>query len=300
MKLIDYKPIWFGWPNRHEVVSDRLRSTLRIVHSAESNGWANQDLPFMSRPLLRLFTWYSRRYIRKHFHTIRVSRAGVPHTSAGWPLVVYSNHASWWDPLLGLILREEFFPNRDTFSPMESTMLRRYGFFRKLGFFGVEQKTRRGAVQFLRIAQAVLHSPNNILAITPQARFADVRERPIRFASGLGHLASRVPKAHFTPLAIEYVFWEERLPEVLVRFGPPIQICANTVGPTNAADWTRLFEKALQDNQEALSAEAQHRCSDDFVILLRGGAGQGGMYDFWRWLKAKYRGQTFEKEHASK
>ncbi|HLH57402.1 MAG TPA: lysophospholipid acyltransferase family protein [Verrucomicrobiae bacterium] len=255
--------------------------------------------PTISRTLLGWFTWYSRRYARKHFHTVRVARNGLPHTFAGWPLVVYSNHASWWDPIVCLLLRDKFFPERDTFAPMDSAMLRRYGFFKWLGFFGVEQQTRRGAVQFLTTAQTVLESPNAILAITPQARFADVRERPIRFASGLGHLATRVPKACFLPVAIEYVFWEERLPEVLVRFGPPVQVCSNKSARTQAADWTRLFEKALQDNLEALSVEAQRRRPDDFVVLLRGGSGQGGVYDFWRWLKARSRGQKFREGHAS-
>lgn len=300
MKLTAYKPVPFHPPREAVGMTDRLCPTLRERDAAETNRGKKQGLPSISQPLLRWFTRYSRRYVRKHFHTVRISGAGLPQDLEGWPLVVYSNHSSWWDPLLGLILRERFFPNRDTFAPMESRMLRRYGFFRWLGFFAVEQLTRRGAVQFLSTAQAVLASPNHLLAITPQGRFADVRERPVHFASGLGHLVSRVERACFLPLAIEYVFWEERLPEVLVRFGPATKVCGRDLLPASSARWTALFEKNLQETQEALAAQAQRRCSADFVEILRGGAGQGGVYDVWRWLKAQCRGQKFDKEHTNK
>ncbi|HRI14672.1 MAG TPA: lysophospholipid acyltransferase family protein [Verrucomicrobiota bacterium] len=323
------------------------------------------QVPRISRPLLRWFTWYSRRYIRNHFHSLRVSRAGLPLRADRLPLVIYSNHASWWDALVGLVLKVEFFPDRAAFAPMDAAMLERYRFFRRLGFFGVEQRTRRSAVQFLRTAEAVLESPQGALFITPQSRFADVRERPLRFESGLGHLAARVRRALFVPAAIEYVFWEERLPEILVRFGEPVEIPAGNdpqagrvaprVPPGQADEagatarpatpqnsraplkgpallplpcplpmgdgrgerkshsddvrpvssrshrhWTSLFEQKLADAQDALALEAQRRQPEDFETVLRGGAGQGGVYDWWRSLKAAYRGEKFRKEHGAK
>ena len=179
------------------------------------------ELPSISLLLLRWFTWYSRGYLRRHFHSLRVSRAGLPPETSGLPLVLFTNHASWWDPLVGLVLKTHFFADRALFAPIDAAMLTRYGMFRKLGFFGVEQCSRRGAVEFLRMSETILQSSNHLLAVTPQGRFADVRERPIRFKAGLGHLATRVERALFLPMATELVFWEERLPEVLVRFGEP-------------------------------------------------------------------------------
>ena len=66
----------------------------------------------------------------------------------GLPLVIYSNHASWWDPLVGLVLKSEFFADRTPFAPMDAAMLERYKLFARLGFFGVEQHSRRGAIAF--------------------------------------------------------------------------------------------------------------------------------------------------------
>lgn len=261
---------------------------------------ASMTLPCISPLLLRWFIWYSRRYLRRHFHSLRISRTGLPPAADGLPLVVYANHASWWDALVFLVAKDEFFSDHTALAPMDAAMLERYKFFRRLGFFGVEQNTRRGAIQFLRTAEAVLRSPQTLLAITPQSRFADVRERPLRFAPGLGHLAARVGHARFVPFAVEYVFWEERLPEILIRFGKPLKIWSVSRTNSDPGPWTARFEQELAKTQDDLAAEAMRRDPADFQVRLPGGAGQGGVYDWWRSWKAGVRGETFRKEHGNK
>lgn len=260
----------------------------------------SRTLPRISPLLLRWFTWYCRGYLRRHFHALRVSTNGLPPDTAGSPLVIYTNHASWWDPLVGLVIKDTFFSERSLFAPIDAAMLARYRMFAKLGFFGVEQGSRRGAVQFLRTSEAILQSPQSLLAVTPQSRFADVRERPVKFRAGLGHLATRVDRAAFLPMAAEFVFWEERLPEVLVRFGEPVEVRRDRATAFTHDYWTELFEQKLEATQDALSLEAQRRNASEFKTLLLGGAGQGGVYDLWRALKARLRGESFIKEHGRK
>ncbi len=257
-------------------------------------------LPAVSAPWLRWFTWYSRRYCRRHFHSLRVSKSGLPSELPALPLVIYTNHASWWDALVCLLLKEELFSARTAFAPIDAGMLQRYKFFGRLGFFGVEQNTRRGARQFLRVSDTILESPRHLLALTPQGRFADPRERPVRFAAGLGHLATRESPTAYVPLAIEYVFWEERLPEILVRFGEPTVSGGDHRPQPSPEAWTSFFERELARTQDALAKESQRRCPEDFECLLRGGAGQGGIYDLWRAFKAAWRGESFQKEHGTK
>lgn len=265
-----------------------------------SHASSSVPIPGASPWLLGWFTWYSRRYLRRHFHSLRISRSGGAPKADGVPLVIYSNHASWWDPLVGLVLKDHCFPERNLFAPMDAIALQRYGLFRKLGFFPVEQKSPRGAVQFLRSARMVLQSPQSLLAVTPQSRFADVRERPVEFEGGLGLLATRVERALFVPLAVEYVFWEERLPEILVRFGDPVAVNHQISATQPAVEWTKYLERRMQENQDALAAEVQRRNPASFEMILRGGAGQGGVYDWWRSVQARFRGETFEKEHGQK
>lgn len=265
-----------------------------------SHASSSVTVPGASPLLLGWFTWYARRYLRRHFHSLRISRSGSAPGYRDQPLVIYSNHASWWDPLVCLVLKAHRFPERQAFTPIDATALERYGILRRVGFFPVEQRSARGAVQFLRTATAILKSPRNLLAITPQSRFADVRERPVRFEGGLGLLATRVDDVVFVPFAAEYVFWEERLPEILVRFGDAVVVKNKAAIDQSPAEWTKFFEIKMQENQDALAAEVQRRSPEDFQMVLRGGAGQGGVYDWWRSLVARVRGKSFQREHGQR
>jgi 1-acyl-sn-glycerol-3-phosphate acyltransferase len=210
--------------------------------------------------------------------------------------VLFVNHASWWDPLICLLLDRRYFPDREASAPIDARALTQYRFFERLGFFGVEQGTRRGAITFLRTAEARLARPRATLWLTPQGRFADVRERPVRFAAGLGHLASRAPHACYVPVALEYPFWEESRPEALVRFGEPVALPPGI----QANEASARLESALATTQDALAEEALLRQPDRFACLLAGGAGVGGIYDLWRRLRAWARGRSFRAEHGTK
>lgn len=263
---------------------------------AGSPGPQRVNLPARSPTVIKAFARYARWYVSRHFHGVRISNAGLPVVPPDRPLVLFVNHASWWDPLVCLLLDQTYFPGRAAWAPIDATALKQYRFFARLGFFGVEQGTRRGAVTFLRTAEAILASANSTLWLTPQGRFADVRERPVRFAAGLGHLASRAHHACFVPVALEYPFWEESRPEVLVRFGAMVPL-----PPDLAPDAGSMrLETALAATQDALAAESLRRRPADFTVLLAGGAGVGGIYDLWRRLRAWAGGRRFRAEHGTK
>jgi 1-acyl-sn-glycerol-3-phosphate acyltransferase len=255
-------------------------------------------VPAVSALWMRWFSAYAERYVRKHFHAVRVLRPPPPLSSA--PLVVFLNHASWWDPMLCLVLRNRFFMQRESFAPIDADALAKYPFFRKLGFFPVEQHTARGAIEFLRGATDVLARPNAALWITPHGRFADVRERPVEFRSGLAHLAERVRTATFLPLAVEYPFWEERRPEICLSFGEPLLITESPAGEPRSSTPQHFFENRLRATQEELAAAVIQRDVARFRVIERSSGGVGGIYDLWRRTKAVCRGQSFQPEHGVK
>lgn len=273
---------------------DHPRERRRVRRFA---GQQAAQLPAVSPLVLRWFAKYSGRYLRKHFHSLRLSLLDVPANNPERPLVIYLNHASWWDPLVVLLLTRELFPKRTFFAPMDARALERYGIFKRIGCFGVEQGTIRGVKQFLAASLAALAVPGGALCVTPQGRFADVRERPLRFEGGLGQLACRTTDAVFLPLALEYVYWEERLPEVLTRFGKPLVFPQNM--SCNPAEATRLLEEQLIKTQDSLAQDSQAREVLGFTNLLSGSSGVGGIYDRWRRLRSWLRGERFVAEHSS-
>ena len=240
------------------------------------------SLPQISQPLLRFFSRYSAGYLARHFHALRLLEKCAPPNESDGPLVVYLNHAAWWDPLVCLFLARRFFGKRPAYAPMEASALQRYGFFRRLGFFPVETGTRRGAAEFLRTSEAVLARPESVLFLTPQGRFVDVRA-PLVLAPGLEHLAARTPHAHFVPLAVEYTFWEERKPEILVGFG-----AAAESGP----------REQLALLQAQLAAAAQRRQPNEWQVLLKSRGGVNWFYDSWLRARARLRGESFDPSHS--
>src|SRR5882757_9386597 len=203
-----------------------------------------------SRRLLRFFSHYLRWYVGRHFHALRLANSARFPITTG-PLIVFANHASWWDPLACFVLSGHFLPGASHYGPMDEGALNHYGFLRKLGFFPVDNGTPRGAAQFLRAAQQILSAPNSVLWISPEGRFSDMRTRPAIFRPGLAALVARLGACTLVPLAIEYTFWDERLLEILVSCGQPLEVTDAELH--TAAEWNQRLEAALAATQDELA-----------------------------------------------
>ncbi len=212
---------------------------------------------------------------------------------AGRPVIIYTNHPSWWDPALFILLSDTVLRGRPGFGPMDAQALDRYRLLRRMGVFGIDLDTPRGAARFLDVGRAVLRQKSSVLWITAEGAFTDSRARPVRLRPGLAHLARRVPDAVLVPMAIEYTFWNERKPEALVRFGPPFEAGA----PRSLAEWQSLLEDELTRTMDALATESLARNPALFVPVLQGMGGVGGIYDLWRRARAAAVGQRAKLSH---
>ncbi len=186
-------------------------------------------LPTRWNWFLNGFRRYVRRYVRKHFHAVRVSNTSSSLPPDDAPLLVVMNHPSWWDPMIGVLLLD-LFPRHIHFGAIDAGMLKKYWAFSKLGFFGVDQTSLRGAAQFLRTGTEILSENRRAVWVTAQGNFADVRTRPLNLRSGVGHLAARMSRGWVVPMAVEYTFWTESKPEALVRIGECIAVTGTAGG----------------------------------------------------------------------
>ena len=247
-----------------------------------------------SRVVMWLFGWVIARYIRRQFHAVRMAHA-ERFRALDQPLIVCVNHPSWWDPLTCITVYRNLMPNHLHYAPMDADALRQYGFFRKIGLFPIEMGTARGAAQFLRGGREVLANPRNVLWVTPQGEFTDQRQRPTRFKPGLGALVHRMGSCTVLPLAIEYTYWDQRLPEVLLLCGAPVRV--ENSRERTPAEWTAILEDALEAAQNELVALAKDRDAKNFSTLAAGGVGVGGLYQLWQRLRARMRGEAYKPEH---
>jgi 1-acyl-sn-glycerol-3-phosphate acyltransferase len=249
--------------------------------------------PFAARSavLLTLFRAYLHVFFWRRFSGVRLSRGFIPHDPAGRPVVVYTNHPSWWDPALIMLVSPKLFEGRIGFGPMDAEALERYGLFRRFGAFGVARGTR-GAAHFLRTARACLAEPRAIMWVTAEGGFTDPRLRPLRLRPGISHLPRHVPDAVFMPAALDYMFWNEARPEALLRFGPPVD-----VAHLGAADAAVVLTEALTAAMDGLAEDSATRDAARFVTLLHGAGGVSAIYDTWRRARAFSQGRAFDPRH---
>ncbi|MEM8645693.1 MAG: lysophospholipid acyltransferase family protein [Pseudomonadota bacterium] len=257
---------------------------------------AQEAMELLNPTICRIFERYLNRYFKKNFHGLRVARDGeAPVIETDHGLVVYCNHASWWDPLVMYYLARALYSDRKAFGPIDATALEKYKFMRKIGLFPVEQDSSRGSVHFLNVSHGLLKEPMTSIWLTPQGEFADARVRPVTFKPGLAHLARDCGKATFLPMAVEYCFWNESKPELLLRFGTPIHSTEPKDKPID--DWQAQLQMALQTAQDKLAMDAMSRDPERFTEVLQGSVGVGVAYDGWRRIKAWARGRSFSAAH---
>jgi 1-acyl-sn-glycerol-3-phosphate acyltransferase len=259
-----------------------------------------EELPPFSREIHRWFMWYVRRYLRRNFHAVRLLRgeegADDRPDISGEPVVFYSNHPGWWDPLTFLFLGEALFPDRMVYGPIDAAALGKYRFLERIGFLGIEPHTWRGAARFLRMARAAARRTDVIFWITAQGEFSDPRVRPLVIRPGVGHAVAAMERGIVVPLAVEYPFWNERCPEMLAAFGPALRVADFPGRPADA--WTDLLARQLEATQERLAQAALNRDPAAFTPLLAGRVGVGPAYDTIRRVKAWLRGERFDASHG--
>ena len=257
---------------------------------------AGKVLRAPSRRAVGLFSIYLRWYLRRHFHSLRVANARrIPPLAE--PLILFANHASWWDPLTAMLVSQAVLPKRDAYAPMDATALEHYSIFKPMGLFPVDNNSPRGAAQLLRAGAQVLSRPGSVLWITPESQLQDARKRPIVFRPGLGALMTRTGRMTCIPVAIEYVYWDERQPEILVNIGEPLEIADGTM--EDARTWTNLLSYAMAATLDELAMLAMDREPEAFDTILSGSGGIGGVYEFWTRLKCAVTGRPYYHDHGS-
>ncbi|MEI6161363.1 MAG: lysophospholipid acyltransferase family protein [Roseococcus sp.] len=229
------------------------------------------------------------------FSALRVAHWGEPQCPPGRPVIILANHPGWWDGVLFMLLMRRFFLERPGFTPMDAAALEKYRFMKRLGVFGVEQNSPRGAVRFLKTAGEVLREPNHMLWMNAPGRFADVRERPVPLAPGVTRLPEIAPEAVILPLAVEYLHWNEKHGETLIAFGAPLE--ARELVALDREARTERIREGMTATMDRLALDAMSREPERFRIVVDGKQGMGGLYGAWQYFRAMIRGEDHTPQH---
>jgi len=277
------------------------------------NVWSAEETPPpTSQWIQQGFHAFLGRYLRRHFHCIGLQGDGFDPSSVTDPLgehvptIVYANHPAWWDPLIAHYLNHLLFQRRQFYAPIDADALSRYRVFEKLGFYGINLKSTSGAAAFLKTSMSILRGQQTALWITPEGRFCDARDHGAALMPGLAHLCSKLSVAdehdspqrrwRVIPMALEYAFWDERLPVCMVRFGQPFE--AATCQGWGKPQWNLRLAERLRENQTALAQSVIARNPAAFKSLMVGKVGAGFLYDSMRRVKSWLNRERFRAEHG--
>lgn len=235
------------------------------------------------------FAWYARHLLRTRFHAVRLLRGSAESLSeadrrAG-PVIVAMSHPSWWDPIVAFWMGTRWFATRRPLAPMEATQLRRFGFFRRLGVFGIDPDSPASLPATVRHVTARFETwPRTVLWITPQGRFTDPREdAPLR--PGTAAIAARSDSVCVVAVAFEYAFWQDQRPEIFIAAEP---VMPEGDGRGRTAGWHRALEPAMRSVRERLAAAVIARDPEAFECAVGGEVARiNPVYDLWLRLRGK-------------
>ena len=256
--------------------------------SGTSDDGLIEDRP--SPAFRRFFAWYATRLVSRRFHALRLlegSREILEDASSEErSLIALISHGSWWDPLVGLVLWRKLMSGRDILMPMASEQLSRFRFFRRLGVFGIDPDDPTSMARMRsHVLQRLSRSPDTLLGLTPQGRFTDPRE-PIRLRPGAAAIAAACERSpRVLVISIEYVFWQDARPELLVA----IRSC-DSPEAGSTTDWYRAMEEGIRRCAMDLAAASIARDESAFEVLVGGKHRINPFMDAWLRIRGRSGG----------
>jgi len=129
------------------------------------------------------FKYYSKFKLENHFNTIRFLG---DIEDLNQPILIISNHFSWWDGFIQLQLNNKFLKRKFHVMMLEE-QLNKFMILNKGGAFSV-QKNSRDIINSLNYSVEVLSDKNNLLLMFPQGEIQSLYTDNYVFGNGLSYL----------------------------------------------------------------------------------------------------------------
>ena len=185
----------------------------------------------------------------------------------GVPTILFAPHCNWWDGIVLYNITHRIFHKEIRLMVEE---LNRFPLLRRGGAYSVCKKSPQSAMKALQYSVDVVGDLKNILCIFPQGIIRPPHFRPIEFQTGLAYIAQnavkRYGKVNLVPLAIDYCFFRDNRPEVIVEFGSKIELTDSKI---DRKTLTHMLEKSLQVTCDKQFHEIATGEITDYKILFK-------------------------------
>lgn len=205
--------------------------------------------------------------LQNRFYAFRYKGAeGV--LEKGVPTVVYAPHCNWWDGIVLYNIAHRILHKEIRLMVEE---LNRFPLLRRGGAYSVCKKSPQSAMKALNYSIDVVGDLRNVLFIFPQGIIRPPHYRPIEFQTGLAYIAqnaaTRYGKINLVPISIDYCFFRDNRPEVVVNFGEKLTL-------TKECDFARktlthMLENYMVDISNKQFDDISHGRVEDYDILFK-------------------------------
>ncbi len=192
---------------------------IRSVPPTTYSSWARWILDALIRPSLR-----------RSFCGLFL-RGGVPKIPSERPLLIVSNHMSWWDAFLILELQRVLRPGAPIFTIALEETLRQHPFLGRVGLIPLNPSD---SLSFRRVLKAVTErissfsrsgskGPAPIIVFFPQGKIRPAWASPLGFRDGIALLARALPRGLILPLGMIIEPLNQKRPSVWLKCGEPLE-----------------------------------------------------------------------------
>lgn len=190
------------------------------------------------------------------------------YTDSNTPTILFAPHCNWWDGIVLYNITHRIFHKEIRLMVEE---LNRFPLLRRGGAYSVNKKSAQSAMKALQYSVDVVGDSRNILCIFPQGIIRPPHYRPIEFQTGLAYIAQncikKYGKVNLIPLGLDYCFFRDNRPEVVIEFGKTIQLTKDQA--IDRKDLTHMLEHALTKTCDDLAESISKGDVSEFNILFK-------------------------------
>ena len=187
------------------------------------------------------------------------------------PTILFAPHCNWWDGIVLYNTTHRIFHKEIRLMVEE---LNRFPLLRRGGAYSVNKKSPQSAMKALKYSVDVVGDLRIMLCIFPQGIIRPPHFRPIEFQTGLAYIAEnalkKYGKVNLIPMAVDYAFFRDNRPEVIVEFGKRIELRqGNEFDNMSRKELTHYLEKALTETCDSQFKEISQGDITKYKILFK-------------------------------
>lgn len=194
-----------------------------------------------------LFKWLTKYLLRRNFYEVVVDGDYIRQDN---PLLVVSNHISWWDGFWIMHLNLTLIRKRFHFMMLEES-LRRHWYFRYAGGYSVQKKSK-SIVESIGYTVDLLRNAENMVFIFPQGRISSAYNDRIKFERGVERILEKAPNNLDILLVANFVDYLSRSKPTLFTYIKQYR-AASLKEQSVEQVYAMFYENVLQRQKEKVS-----------------------------------------------